>query len=325
MRQIVLQLSLQAYIWVSGSSLAIIFSMKLSTKTRQRQTLKKTASLLSRTLLSAALLLSSVFSNCHFNSVQAAGREQITTTSHIDGGPAKAYFIPPTQPNVTGPSTLIVYYHGMTSNIDEPFVVPPGAPTGPIMTSIYPMYGFLSVGQANTWCSPAALQDVGDAITKVQDKYKFDRIIYIGASMGGCSLLSFIEQAPPAIKSKSECILVLVSCGDLANLYKLTSEKLVKESLVKAMGGTPAEQKKEYKSRSFIANIKEFPKTVKVVIISHMEDTTMPPKLQNQLYRALVSNGNPTKFIERKGTHGTWPTATQFQFYVDHIIHKRLM
>jgi hypothetical protein len=56
-----------------------------------------------------------------------------------------------------------------------------------------------------------------------------------------------------------------------------------------------------------------------------MQDTTMPPKLQNQLYRALVANGNPTKFIERKGTHGTWPTPTQFQFYIDHIVHKRLM
>jgi hypothetical protein len=121
----------------------------------------------------------------------------------------------------------------MTSNIDEPFVVPPGAPTGPIMTSVYPMYGFLSVGLANTWANPEALQDVSDAIAKVQDKYKFDRIIYIGASMGGCNLLSFIEQAPPEIKSKSECIHgSIVSCGDLANLYKLTGEKLVQDSLV---------------------------------------------------------------------------------------------
>ncbi|MFA6213107.1 MAG: alpha/beta hydrolase [Candidatus Obscuribacterales bacterium] len=298
--------------------------MKLSTKTRQRQTFKKSASLLSRALLSTALLLSSVFSNYQFNSAQAAGRELITTTSHIDGGQAKAYFIPPAQPNVSGPSTLIVY-HGITSSIEEPFVMPPGAPTGPILTSIYPSYGFLSVGQADTWCSPASLQDVSDTITKVQDKYKFDRIIYIGSSMGGCSLLSFIEQAPPEIKSKSESILLLVSCGDLANLYKLSSDKTLKDSLVKALGGTPAEQKNEYKARSFIANIKKFPSTVKVVIISHMEDTSMPPKLQYQLNRALASNGNPTKFIERKGAHATWPTATQFQYYVDHIIHKRLM
>ncbi len=322
MLQIVLQLRLQAYIEVSGSSLAIIFSMNLSTKTRQRRILAPTSPI--RTALIASMLFFTALF-CSPNSAQAAGREQITTTSHVDGKPINAYFIPPTQPNVTGPSTLVVYYHGMTSNIDEPFVLPAGAPTGPIMTSVYPMYGFLSVGQPNTWANPAALQDVSDAIAKVQDKYKFDRIIYIGASMGGCNLLSFIEQAPPEIKSKSECIMVLLSCGDLANLYKLTGEKLVQESLVKAMGGTPAEAKKEYKARSFIPNIKQFPKTVKVVVISHMQDTTMPPKLQNQLYRALVANGNPTKFIERKGTHGTWPTPTQFQFYIDHIVHKRLM
>ncbi len=305
--------------------MATIFSMNLSIKTRQPRAFALTTSRVSATLIAATLVFTTFFCNAIFNSVQAAGREQITTNSHMNGSPVNTYFIPPTQPNVTGPSTLIVYHHGMTSNIDEPFVVPPGAPTGPIMTSIYPMYGFLSVGLAHTWANPEALQDIGDAITKVQDKYKFDRIIYIGASMGGCNLLSFIEQAPPEIKNKSECILVIVSCGDLANLYKLTSEKLVKDSLKNTLGGTPAEKKKEYKARSFIPNIKEFPKTVKVVIISHMEDTTMPPKLQNQLYRALVANGNPTKFIERKGTHGTWPTATQFQFYVDHIIHKRLM
>jgi hypothetical protein len=325
MLQIVMQLSLQACTWVNSISLATIFSMNFSIKTRQPRVFALTTSRISAALITTTLFFSSLFYNALSNNAQAAGREQITTTSHLNGSPVNAYFIPPTQPNVTGPSTLIVYHHGTTSNIDEPFVLPPGSPTGPVMTSIYPMYGFLSVGLAHTWANPAALQDIGEAITKVQDKYKFDRIIYIGASMGGCNLLSFIEQAPPAIKNKSECILVIVSCGDLANLYKLTSEKVVKESLKNTLGGTPAEKKKEYKARSFIPNIKEFPKTVKVVIISHLEDTTMPPKLQNQLYRALVSNGNPTKFIERKGTHGTWPTATQFQFYVDHIIHKRLM
>ncbi|CAN5470698.1 hypothetical protein BH11CYA1_BH11CYA1_20260 [soil metagenome] len=299
--------------------------MNSSTKTRLTRASASPISRIQTVLLASTLVCGTIISNAASNTAAATTKEQISTTSHINGAPVSSYFIPPTQPTVRGKSTLVVYYHGMTSNIDEPFVVPPGAPTGPIMTSVYPMYGFLSVGQANTWANPAALEDVSDAINKVQSKYNFERIIYMGASMGGCNLLSFIEQAPPEIKNKSECIMVLLSCGDLANLYKLTSEKLVRQSLEQAMGGTPAEKKKEYKARSFISNIKQFPKTVKVVVISHLQDTTMPPKLQNQLYRALVANGNPTKFIERKGTHGTWPNPTQYQFYIDHIIHTKLM
>jgi hypothetical protein len=276
-------------------------------------------------VMAAFSTLSTMGFSFYSSPAYAAGRELIVTKSHTDGKDAKAYFIAPTKPTPRGPSTLVVYYHGMVSNIDEPFTLPPGAPIGPILTSIYPHFGFLSVGIAHSWCDPAALADVADAINVVQTKYNFDRIVYIGASMGGCSLLSFINQAPDNIKSKSESILTILSCGDLANLYKLTKEPLVKESLEKVMGGTPAEAKAEYRARSFIPNIKKFPKSVKVIIVSHMEDTTMPPKLQLQLKRALEGNGNKVKFTERKGTHGTWPTPTQFQYYIEHIVHKNLM
>jgi len=213
----------------------------------------------------------------------------------------------------------------MLSNIEEPFVVPPGAPTGPVLTSIYPHYGFLSVGRPEAWASPAMMKDITETITKIQDRYHFERIIYMGASMGGVTLLRYIEQAPPAIKEKSDCILVLASCGDLALLYKLSLDELVKTSIAKALHGTPSENKKEYLSRSFIPNIKDFPSTIKVVILSNNEDTTMPPKLQLQLNKALLANHNPVKLFQRKGNHTTWPGSVMMQYYIDHIIHKKLM
>ncbi len=255
----------------------------------------------------------------------ALARETIVTKSHVDGTPVNAFFIAPVKPTEHGKSTLVVYSHGMLSNIEEPFVVPPGAPTGPVLTSIYPHYGFLSVGIPESWANPKVLQDFTDAITRVQDKYHFERIIYMGASMGGCNLLRYIEQAPPEIKDKSECILTLVSCGDLAQLYKISRDEDVKRSIAKALHGTPVENKDEYKARSFIANIKEFPPNVKVVILSNNEDLTVPPKLQTQLYRALIANKNQVKLFQRKGNHTTWPPPVMMQYYIDHIIHKRLM
>lgn len=255
----------------------------------------------------------------------AFARETIVTKSHVDGSPANAFFIAPTKPTEHGKSTLVVYSHGMLSSIEEPFVVPPGAPTGPVLTSIYPNYGFLSVGVPESWADPRVLQDFTDAITTVQNKHHFERIIYMGASMGGCNLLRYIELAPPEIKEKSECILTLVSCGDLAALYKTSLDEDVKRSIAKALHGTPVENKDEYKARSFIANIKEFPADIKVVILSNNEDSTVPPKLQTQLYRALIANKNQVKLFQRKGNHTTWPPPVMMQYYIDHIIHKRLM
>lgn len=105
----------------------------------------------------------------------AEAREEIIGISNIDGGQNRAFFIPPAKPTEIGQSTLVVYSHGMLSNIEEPFVVPPGAPTGPVLTSIYPHYGFLSVGRPEAWASPAMMKDITDTITKIQDRYHFNR------------------------------------------------------------------------------------------------------------------------------------------------------
>jgi hypothetical protein len=248
---------------------------------------------------------------------------ELTYQSAIDGASQKAWFAPPT-PGDTEPPTLIVYSHGMTGGYMEPFVIGKKMPLASLVASAHPKYGFLSLGRENSWMCDGVLQDMTNMINRVTKDYPVDRIILMGTSMGGSTMLTYAEKAPENIKSKIIGVLAIYPAGDLYRLYELTTNKLIEKSVKKALESGPGTPRELNAQRSFIPNIQLMPKTTKVAVISAEEDVFVPTKLQKDIVKACKSNQIPVKFIPVPGDHGTLPPPNRVLVGLDFVNYKNI-
>lgn len=226
--------------------------------------------------------------------------------SHVDGMEDAYGMMAPLAPAPARDLTLVVYMHGMGSNFLEPFVNPADVPIAKAIATKDPSVVFMSVnyrGKAS-WGNEASISDISQNIREVMSEYPIAKIILVGTSMGGCTVLSYATKAPQDIKDKLQGIVSVESAGDLALLYKQTNHPAVQGAMIEALGGTPEQKPDVYANTSFLHNISSLPRKVNVAVVSAKQDRIVPPQLQRDIVEALRKQGVSVKLIEVDEGHG---------------------
>lgn len=213
---------------------------------------------------------------------------------------------PPVVPNKTEKSVLIVYLHGMGSTCMEPYIAPKKKPIIDAVREKIGEAAFTSLPYRGTssWLNKKALLDVDQNIRAVLLRYPVDRVILMGTSMGGCSVLAYSYLAAPDIKEKIKAVIACEPSGDLGELYRTTKQATVKNGIATALGGTPDMVKDEYDRLSILRNIPALNKEVKYIILSSKNDDVVPTSLQTTLVASLKKESIPVSLIEFEERHG---------------------
>lgn len=216
--------------------------------------------------------------------------------------------------------TLVVYFHGMGSTFDEPFVVPADVCVANAMESVNRDIAVLSVNYRGvaSWLNAAAVSDVNQNIRHVMQEYPFKRVIIAGTSMGACSALNYAASAPADIRDKITGVICVEGSADLAALYKDTAVDAVRVAMAGALGGTPDKTPEVYRDKSFINHMENLPKTVKFAVVSMDQDIVVPSHLQFDVVKQLQSKQFPVLHLPRHGPHQPpdWSTYAEAFRYV---------
>jgi homoserine acetyltransferase len=134
----------------------------------------------------------------------------------------------------------------------------------------------------------------------------------MGTSMGGCTALVYAELAPKDVKDLIAGVVSVEAAGDLTQLYHESMHNGISNAMLYAFGGTPEQVPERYDRRSFIKNLSELPKRVRVVEISAKDDEIVPPHFQHDIVDALRSKNYAVELVEVDSGHGAPPS----EFYV---------
>lgn len=245
-----------------------------------------------------------------------------TFNSVLDGNEDVYAFMPPADRGNLN-NILIVYLHGMGSNYLEPFACPLQQTIAQAVAQRYPDACLLSPSYRKeaSWGSDAAMSDITQNIRALLQQYPLKRIIFMGTSMGGCTVLTYATQCPPDIKAKLCGIASIEGAGDLAELSTATGSRAVKAAIIGALGGTVQQAPAMYKRKSFLPNIAQLSATLPLAIVSAKSDNIVPPQLQRELVAALKQHGNPVKLITVDGGHGA-PAASVYMDALDFVARQ---
>jgi pimeloyl-ACP methyl ester carboxylesterase len=243
------------------------------------------------------------------NNVMESGQVTEHTFVSIADGTTDTYALLPPQHPEQLDNTLIVYLHGMGSNILEPFAAPATKTIAQAIQGKYPNACILapSYRKDASWGSDPALSDITQNIRCVMQQYPFKRIILMGTSMGGCTALLYATEAPPDIRQKLTGIVSVEGAGNLADLAATTEAANVRWAIQVAMGGDAKQVPAQYARKSFIPNIEKLSPAVRVAVVSASRDKVVKPELQQRIVSVLQEHSNGVKMISVDGTHGAPP------------------
>ncbi len=232
-----------------------------------------------------------------------------TFTSLADGTEDVYGLMPALSSNGAQGQTLVVYLHGMGSNHLEPFIYPFGQPIAQAIQNKYPNVSILSCSYRRdaSWGNDLAIADINQNIRQILQEFPIKRIILMGTSMGGCTVLTYAATAPADIKEKIQGVVSVEGAGDLKQLYDTSQNLSVRVAMIAALGGTYEEVPGMYQRKSFLTNIKGLNPGVKVAVVSATLDKIMPPRLQQSIAEALEHEGRPVKMISVEAGHGAPP------------------
>jgi acetyl esterase/lipase len=219
-------------------------------------------------------------------------------------------------------ATVVVYLHGLGGNKSEPFKFPSREPFALAAMEKFPNIAFASCdyGTAGSWSHKVDLDDITSGITYLSKIIPFSRIIMAGSSMGGSFALTYATMAPKEVRDKIIGVAAIYPVGDFVELYRTTSEPVIKCALEKGFGGTPESARDRYLDSSFLTHLSSFPAKAKVYIVSSLKDTVCPTPLQNELTSKLRSNSTPVEIETFAGTHMQPPPGDCFQRALQFIV-----
>ncbi len=242
-------------------------------------------------------------------------------TSHVDGKPDHFAM---QAPKVKPTGCLLVYFHGMATDYNEPFQYPTDWPVAEAIGQYYPNAALLSVscGRSPSWGVDTALQDVTDNIRAARHECGESLpIILLGCSMGAHSALLYAAKSPADIRTRIAGVVVAQPTSDLAKLYRTSAQAQVAPAIAKALNGTPEQVPDLYRLMSLKANANRIPQKCKVVVISTKKDNVISWDIQNEAAEELRAAGLNVDTIALPGLHGS-QSATDWMDGIDHIRGK---
>jgi dienelactone hydrolase len=153
----------------------------------------------------------------------------------------------------------------------------------------------------------------------VCQQFPVKRIYLIGSSMGGCMALSYSALAPDDIKKQMAGLICIEGAGDLAELYHKTNLDDARRTLRDCFGGAPEQVSVAYAGKSMLPNISGVPGQLRIAIISARQDHTVPPELQDQVFKAFKSQGRPVVLLPVEQDHG-WPNIKVVDQALDFVL-----
>ncbi len=236
--------------------------------------------------------------------------QQQAFTSQIDGEQdTYAYALPSSsiKPSRTPDksTTLFVYLHGLNNDYTEPFKTPAGVSIAAAVRKEFPDLAIMSCnyGKKSSWGTRAARIDITHNIEEFMTAHPIDQIVIVGSAMGGCTAINYAACAPNNLREKIVGVVAFSPVGELTDLYNTTIAPGLKQSLETAFAGKPEEKPLDYNNNSFDANMPLFPIKAKVCIVSPLQDTVFPIKLQKHLARNLRNRDVEVKVIEVPGDY----------------------
>ena len=145
-----------------------------------------------------------------------------------------------------------------------------------------------------SWMGPKAEADVLQIIEEIKRRYRIERVILCGGSMGGTSCLSFAAMHPELVDG-------VASMNGTANLLEYEN---FQPAIQASYGGTKAEIPEEYKRRS--AEYWPERMTMPIGITLGGQDRSVPPDSVRRLARVLKTLGRDVLVVDREETgHST--------------------
>jgi pimeloyl-ACP methyl ester carboxylesterase len=143
---------------------------------------------------------------------------------------------------------------------------------------------------ATSWMGPKAEADIIQIIGELRSRYRIGKVILVGASMGGSSVLTFTALHPDLVDG-------VCSENGTANHIEYTG---FQDAIAASFGGSKKEKPDEYKKRSAEFFPEKF--TMPVAIVVGGKDTVVPPASAVRLGQAIEKFNQQAKLINREQT-----------------------
>lgn len=145
-----------------------------------------------------------------------------------------------------------------------------------------------------SWMGPAAEADVVQIIAELTAKYRVDKVIVSGGSMGGMAALTFAALHPELVDG-------VVSMNGTANLVEYPH---FKDAIAASFGGTKEEKPEEYRKRSAELHLDKL--TMPIACTTGGKDQAVPPDSVLRIVEGLKAKDRQVKLIHRPdGGHST--------------------
>ena len=145
-----------------------------------------------------------------------------------------------------------------------------------------------------SWMGPAAEADVVQIIADLKAKYRVNKVIVSGGSMGGTAALTFAALHPELVDG-------VVSMNGTANLVEYDQ---FQDAIAASFGGPKAEKPDEYRKRSAELHLNQL--TMPIACTTGGKDRAVPSDSVLRMIEGLKAKKQQVKLIHRPdGGHST--------------------
>lgn len=166
-----------------------------------------------------------------------------------------------------------------------------------------------------SWMGPAAEADTVQIIRELREKYRVQRVVVCGGSMGGTAALTFAALHPELVDG-------VVSMNGTANLVEYDK---FQDAIAASYGGSKTDRPDEYRRRSaeFHADRLVMP----IAVTTGGRDSVVPAASVLRLIESLKKQNRPVNSIHRpEGGHDTnlADATTAFDYVLERVIPAEL-
>ncbi len=231
-----------------------------------------------------------------FNVLRASVLEDVTFVAKLDGSEQRYVLVLPEKFDALRPHTLLVALHGHGSDRwqfardarDECRATRDFAAKHACIF-VSPDY------RAKTsWMGPPAEADMVQILDDLAARFRLDKVIMCGGSMGGTASLTFAALHPDRVQG-------VVVLNGTANLVDYAG---FPDAIAASFGGTRAERPEEYRRRSAEFWPERF--TMPIAFTTGGKDTVVPPESVQRLAKKLGQQGRRVLLLNQPdGGHAT--------------------
>lgn len=243
----------------------------------------------------------------------AAEIEDVSFTARVDGSEQRYVLILPDRFDAATKVSLLLALHGhgadrwqFAKDQRDECRAAREAAAARRMVFVSPDY------RAKTsWMGPAAEADVLQIIEDLRGRFKVEKVVLCGGSMGGTAALTFAALHPDRIDG-------VVSMNGTANLVEFDR---FQEAIAASFGGSKTEKSEEYRKRSAELNADKL--TMPIAFTVGGQDAVVPPASVLRLASVLQKQNRPVRLIHRlDGGHATnlADASAAFEFVLGQVL-----